>query len=306
MMTSEKMDKTIPKVIHYCWFGKNPLPELAIKCINSWKKYFPEYEIKEWNESNFDIMCCSYVKEAYKARKWAFVSDYARFWILYHKGGLYFDTDVEVIKSFEDILSKGSFMGCEPTRTGKSKCAPGLGLGAKAGLSLYKEVLDYYEKIHFIKEDNLLNPVTVVTCVTNILCRYGFKGNGKIEKIKGITIYPVEYFCPLNYNTGIMNIVENTHSIHHYVASWHTKDEIRCHKIVQMLNARVGKWAGRLYSLQYKARLIYKKQGILRLFKFTLKKFLGGGYKQLVISVYANYFCDNLKNCFAKRIGGII
>lgn len=103
----------IPKIIHYCWFGGNPLPELAKKCIKSWEKYFPDYEIKEWNESNFDFNSCNYVKEAYEARKWAFVSDYARFKILYEYGGIYFDTDVEVVNSMEDILKKGAFIGRE-------------------------------------------------------------------------------------------------------------------------------------------------------------------------------------------------
>ena len=111
----------IPKVVHYCWFGGNQLPDDAKKCIESWRKFFPEYEIKEWNERNFDFNCCDYVKEAYAAQKWAFVSDYARFWILYHEGGLYFDTDVEVIKDMSDIIAKGAFMGCETD----NKCAPG-------------------------------------------------------------------------------------------------------------------------------------------------------------------------------------
>lgn len=103
----------IPKVIHYCWFGGNPLPNIAVKCINSWKKYFPDYEIIEWNESNFDLFSCDYCREAYDAKKWAFVSDYARFKILYEHGGVYFDTDVEVIKSMDDILQKGAFIGRE-------------------------------------------------------------------------------------------------------------------------------------------------------------------------------------------------
>ena len=96
----------IPKVIHYCWFGGNPLPNIAVKCINSWKKYFPDYEIIEWNESNFDLFSCDYCREAYDAKKWAFVSDYARFKILYEHGGVYFDTDVEVIKSMDDIYTE--------------------------------------------------------------------------------------------------------------------------------------------------------------------------------------------------------
>jgi len=103
----------IPKVIHYCWFGRNPLPSLAIKCIESWRKYLPDYEIKEWNEDNFDVNIIPYTQEAYQVGKYAFVSDYARFWILYKYGGLYFDTDVEVIKPMDDIIARGPFMGCE-------------------------------------------------------------------------------------------------------------------------------------------------------------------------------------------------
>ena len=101
----------IPKIIHYCWFGRNPLPDSAKKCIESWRKFFPEYEIKEWNEDNFDVHLIPYVEEAYNAKKYAFVSDYARFWILYFYGGVYFDTDVEVIRPMDDILAKGGFMG---------------------------------------------------------------------------------------------------------------------------------------------------------------------------------------------------
>ena len=116
----------IPKIIHYCWFGGNPLPEDAKKYIESWRKYCPGYEIKEWNESNFDINCCDYVREAYEAKKWAFVSDYARFYILYQYGGLYFDTDVEMIRPLFSILQKGSFMGME---VNSPACvAPGLSL----------------------------------------------------------------------------------------------------------------------------------------------------------------------------------
>ena len=107
----------IPKIIHYCWFGGNPLDKLGQKCLDSWKQYFPDYEIKEWNETNFDVNCCQYIKEAYAAKKWAFVSDYARFKILYEQGGVYFDTDVEVIKPFDDILIKGNYMGCEKQGT---------------------------------------------------------------------------------------------------------------------------------------------------------------------------------------------
>ena len=204
----------IPKIIHYCWFGGKPLPTDAKKCIESWKKFFPGYEIKEWNESNFDIGCCDYVKEAYVAKKWAFVSDYARFWILYHEGGLYFDTDVEVIKDMSDIIAQGAFMGCEAD----NKCAPGLGLCATPGLGLYKEILNYYDKIYFSCEGGITE--TVVTHTIKILKNHGWIGNGKFERVEGISIYPPEYFCPMDYKTGKLDITPNTRSIHWYMASW--------------------------------------------------------------------------------------
>lgn len=219
----------IPKIIHYCWFGGNSLPNDAKKCIASWKKFFPGYEIKEWNESNFDVNCCDYVKEAYAAKKWAFVSDYARFWILYHEGGLYFDTDVEVIKDMSDIIAKGAFMGCETD----NKCVPGLGLGANPGLGLYKEILDYYEKIHFFIEGNTTE--TVVTHTSKILKSHGWVGNGEIEQIEGVTIYPPEYFCPMDYKTGKLDITPNTRSIHWYTASWQSSYSKAKTKLQQLL-----------------------------------------------------------------------
>ena len=207
----------IPKIIHYCWFGGNPLPELAEKCIESWKKYCPDYEIKRWDETNFDVNCCDYVREAYEAKMWAFVSDYARFKILYENGGVYFDTDVELIKPIDDIIEKGSFMGLE--ESDKACTAPGLGLAANAGLGLAEEILEDYHHSHFQKDENG-SYETVVTRVTNIILKHGDIYPDKITEVAGITIYPPEYFCPLSYYTGEMKITENSRSIHHYMASW--------------------------------------------------------------------------------------
>lgn len=213
----------IPRVIHYCWFGRNPLPPLAVKCIESWKKYFPDYEIKEWNEDNFDVNSILYTKEAYEMKKYAFVSDYARFWILYHYGGLYFDTDVEVIKSMDDIIAKGPFMGCEkdahPGATA-SAVAPGLGLGVNPGLGLYGELLQLYSTLRFIKDDGGLNLKTVVNYTTELLCFHGLKNSTKIQEVAGVRIYPKEYFCPMDYQTKKVVITSNTYAIHHYAESW--------------------------------------------------------------------------------------
>lgn len=229
----------IPKVIHYCWFGRNPLPPLAVKCIESWKKYLPDYEIKEWNEDNFNVDMIPYTSEAYKAKKYAFVSDYARFWILYNYGGLYFDTDVEVLKPLDKIISKGNFMGCErefdkklakqyqQDKNGATALgvAPGLGLGINPGLGLLKELLEEYAMLHFINPDGTYNQKTIVAYTSELLCRHGLQYTDKIQQIADVWIYPKEYFCPIDYQTGIDKRTNNTYSIHHYMASWMTPSQ---------------------------------------------------------------------------------
>ena len=216
------MNSTIPKIIHYCWFGNNPLPTLAQKCIESWKKYLPDYEIKEWNENNFDVNIIPYTQEAYKAKKYAFVSDYARFYILYKYGGLYFDTDVEVIKPLDDIIKLGAFMGCELDGNSKTRIAvaPGLGLAAKPNMYLYKEILDVYEKEHFYKNNEEYNLKTVVDYMTEVLYKHRLQNVNTIQIIKDIYIYPTEYFCPISVEDGKLRITSNTRTIHHYAQSW--------------------------------------------------------------------------------------
>ena len=209
------------KIIHYCWFGHNELSPLARKCIESWRKFFPDYEIMEWNEENFDINCCRYVREAYMAKKWAFVSDYARFKILYENGGIYFDTDVEVIKNFEKIVKKGPFMACEKI----GQVAPGLGIAAPSGLKIYKEILDGYNNRNFIMPDGSYDLSTIVDYTTKLLSKYGLKEEETIQNIAGITIYPREYFCPMDYVTGKITLTANTCSIHHFNASWYTEQD---------------------------------------------------------------------------------
>lgn len=217
----------IPKIIHYCWFGRNPLPELAQKCIASWKKYLPDYEIKEWNEDNFDVNIIPYTAEAYAQKKYAFVSDYARFWILHKYGGIYFDTDVEVIRPIDDIIARGNFMGFEtdpnPAKGDASEgsVAPGLGLGVNPGLGLMKKMLDYYDGKHFVCEANMRNQITVVHICTKVLMENGLQNVEGIQKVDDdIYIYPAEYFCPINVTTGRIHVEKNTRTIHHYAGTW--------------------------------------------------------------------------------------
>lgn len=215
----------IPKVIHYCWFGGRALPKSAEKCIASWHKFFPDYEIKRWDESNFNVNIIPYTQQAYEAKKYAFVSDYARFWILYKYGGLYFDTDVEIIKSMDDIIDAGPFMGCENTHANGAlsnylSVAPGLGLGVSPGLDLYSEILGFYKMLNFVSPDGKMQPETVVTYVTKLLRGKGLKNKSGIQSIEGVKIYPSDYFCPISTVDGKLRITANTRSIHHYDQTW--------------------------------------------------------------------------------------
>ncbi|MBQ8538698.1 MAG: glycosyl transferase [Ruminococcus sp.] len=208
----------IPKVIHYCWFGGNEKTELIRECIKSWKKYMPDYEIIEWNETNFDINSNLYVAQAYKAKKWAFVSDYARLYAIYNFGGIYFDTDVEVIKPMDDFIRDEAFTGFE------SKDSPVTAImGAEKGHILFKELLEHYKSIQFINDDGTYNMVTNTHIITDYLVKNGIKKNGKEQEINGFKVYPAIYFCPNNFSR-IFNITsKKSYTIHHFDQSWRDK-----------------------------------------------------------------------------------
>lgn len=252
----------IPKIIHYCWFGHNQLPELAEKCIESWKKYLPDYEIKEWNEENFDLEACIYVKEAYAEKKWAFVSDYARFWIIYNYGGLYFDTDVEIIKPIADIIERGAFMGLEKqasyNTTEKVAIAAGLGIGAEEKNPIYKEILDGYAKRHFLYSDGRRDETTVVSYITDIFQHYGWQKKNKYQVIQDINLYPTDYFCPMDFATGEIELTENTRSIHHYTATWQSPSMQKVVNIMREWKKAKGIKRLILYIELFFARLINK------------------------------------------------
>ena len=205
----------IPKVIHYCWFGGKPLPELTKKCMASWKKHCPDYEIKEWNEKNFDLNCCDYVKEAYEAKKWAFIADYVRLYALVTEGGIYMDTDVEVVSSLDGFLTNEAFCGFEDD----VHLSTGI-MAGKKNFILFREMLNDYDKRHFIKEKGFLDITTNVVVFTKLCEEHGYVANNKKQNICGLTIYPKDVFSPKSCETGKINQTKNTAVIHHFSGSW--------------------------------------------------------------------------------------
>lgn len=206
----------IPKKIHYCWFGKNPIPEQNRKWIESWKRYCPDYEIIEWNESNYDITKNQYMYEAYKAEKWGFVPDYARLDIIYEHGGIYLDTDVEIIKNMDELLCQEAFAGVDGTHF----ISLGLGFGAKKGNGLIKILRDEYEKVHFVDENGDLNLIAAPTLQAPFFEKVGFKKTGELQVIDGMTIYPEKVLAAKCIWTGRVMPTKETFAIHHYDASW--------------------------------------------------------------------------------------
>ena len=216
----------IPKIIHYCWFGRNPLPASAQKCIASWRNFMPGYEIKEWNEDNFDVNIIPYTQRAYEAKKYAFVSDYARYWILYHYGGIYFDTDVEIIKPLDEIIERGPFMGIEKGAIYNHlpMVNPGLGIGAESQHPFYEKMLEKYYDHPFLLSNGVRNPDAVVKMTTIELQSRGLSISNMVQNVCNIWIYPSDYFCPMDSTTGVLSITERTVSIHHFVGSWMNQD----------------------------------------------------------------------------------
>lgn len=206
----------IPKIIHYCWFGKNERPEIVKKCIGSWHNYLSDYQFIEWNENNFDVNRNAYVKQAYEAGKFAFVSDYARVFALYHFGGIYLDTDVEVFKSFDDLLHHESFWGFEQENFIATST-----IGAAKANKLIEVFMDSYQHKNFIREDGSFDSLTNVALITEILGDWGVKPNGLYQDIEGVgTFYPQTYFSPYDYINCRTFMSSNTYAMHHFYKSW--------------------------------------------------------------------------------------
>lgn len=215
----------IPKTIHYCWFGRNPKPKLAKKCIRSWKRHCKGYKIIEWNEDNIDISAMPlYVRQAYEAKKWAFVTDYVRLWVIYEYGGIYFDTDVEVFKPLDDFLQCKAFFGLER----KEHVNTGLGFGAEKGTYILEEMMSDYDSIPFLREDGTEDVTPCPQRNTMVLQRHGLAQINALQDLDdGIVIFPTEYFCPRRSYDAIVQKTENTYTVHHFAASWYSKKELK-------------------------------------------------------------------------------
>ena len=209
------------KIIHYCWFGGNPLPKLAKKCIASWQKYLPDYEIKEWNESNFDVNICPFTKGAYENKKWAFIADYARVWALEQYGGIYFDTDMEVLKPIDEYLKLDMFLGYQDN--GQINAAV---IGAKRPHEKHiKELLDYYNKQKKFDPAKVWD-YAIPNIVTKQLSKYKKTTDEGVEIYDGsIYVYPRDYFYPLNYHYTEKCYTDKTVMVHWFDATWVPKYE---------------------------------------------------------------------------------
>ena len=266
----------IPKKIHYCWFGGHALPDSVKKYIESWKEKCPDYEIIEWNESNFDINTNIYVKEAYESKKWAFVTDYVRLYAMYNYGGIYMDTDVEVLKPLDVFLENQAFSGFE-----SSKLIPTGIMGCEKGFELFKEFLDYYNERHFIKENGSLDTTTNVSTITNICLKHGFIGNNKMQNIDGFVLYPSDYFCPKDYITGKTLTTDNTYVIHHFSGSWLSEEEIKRKNIEKFFVSLFGRKVGSRLSLV----VIWPFNFVCRSNKYGLVKTLKNYWKKIKLKI---------------------
>jgi hypothetical protein len=206
----------IPKIIHYCWFGKNEMPQDEVHYVEGWKKIFIDYEFKLWNEDSFNVNSLAFTEQAAMVKKWGFVTDYVRAYAIYHYGGIYLDTDVEVIKPFDDLLRTNiCFSGFED----EAYINPGLVFAGEKECSIAKELMDYYAN-YKINRGSSLNFIPIPQILTKILLKYGLQQNNSRQNLGCITVYPTEYFCPKLFKTGILNVTANTYSIHHYKGSW--------------------------------------------------------------------------------------
>lgn len=234
----------IPKIIHYCWFGRGEKTDKVIKCIKSWKEKLTDYQIIEWNEDNFDVESTRYTKQAYEFKKYAFVSDYVRLYALVNYGGIYLDTDVEVIKCMDNLLENKGFLGFEK----ENYIGTGI-IGAVKGNEILREFLEKYHNRDFILQNGTLDMTTNVVELTKLLDAYDLKKNNRLQNLCHITIYPIDYFCAFDDITGVKSITDNTYCIHYYSKTWLDRKVRWRSKITRIFHRYLGvncfKWLKR-------------------------------------------------------------
>lgn len=228
----------IPKIIHFCWFGGTPYPELVEKCKSSWEKYLPDFKIIEWNEQYFDINSNIFVKEAYEAKKFAFVSDYVRLYALYNYGGIYLDSDVEVVKSLKPFLTHKAFTGGEDVNS----CVTGT-MGAEKNHPWIKKLLEYYDDKSFLQDGGSIPNTKIITDITKEM--YGFETSLTYRNFNNeLHVYPFEYFCAKDYKTGKIKKTENTYTIHHFNGSWLSEEQKKRSKRIFFLERTLNSLFG--------------------------------------------------------------
>lgn len=265
---------SIPKIIHYCWFGRNAKPQLAIECINSWKKYCPDYEIIEWNEGNVDLTSCPvFVQKAYAMKKWAFVTDYIRLKVVFENGGIYLDTDVELLRSLDCLLDHRVFLGCE----GVEYVNTGLGFGAEAGHQFLRENMAVYEEMDPVNEEGAFVSSPCPHYTTAVLKNMGvtFPIEQIVQISDGLLIYPNQFFNPYNWKTEKLHVTAQTFSIHHYSGSWMTELQRKGflqHTKSEQIEKKFGKTLAKIYEVYYWSK---KENGGPGFFAWYIRK-LGG------------------------------
>lgn len=253
----------IPKIIHYCWFGGNELSGKAAECIDSWRRFCPDYEIREWNEQNYDVSGIPYIRDAYKEKKWAFVSDYVRLDVVYRYGGIYLDTDVEIIKPLDYFLEQEAFFALEKQN---AYIATGLGFGAVAGNDKIRLLREVYHRLSFYREDGRLNLVACPKYTMDFFVKWGFQVKDITQKCGEAIIYSSEYFCPMDYNTGKINITKNTYGIHWYEASWFPESDKKIHEMELRIRKKYSDNVAGLFCIIYRNGyrfFEYLKKGVL-------------------------------------------
>lgn len=234
----------IPRKIHYCWFGGADLPEDVCRCMESWKKFCPDYEIIRWDESNYDYEQYRFTREAYAHKKWAFVSDVARLDVIYHHGGIYLDTDVELLKPLDFLLEESAFMGFQQGRS----VATGLGFGAERYNKLIGKNLEAYYDIPFIQEDGTLDLTPCPDITTRVLEEYGLVREDKIQVLDQMKVLSSDFLSPMLFSDGSAEVCENTVSIHHYAGTWTTEEEKRGVMRRRQVFTKFGRKGLRLYD----------------------------------------------------------